>query len=213
MISKLRRTMMQGGLACLGLSTAPFAWAGSGHLTPTPAQTTGPFYPDAFPEDVDRDLAQVGSGSQPAQGQVTFIIGRVLDTNANPLTGARIEIWQCDALGRYIHSADADRGPADPAFQGYGRTITAFDGLYWFRTIRPVPYTGRTPHIHFAVSPRDGQGLVTQMYVANEKANARDVLYRRLRSESARDALTVALEPAPEIEEGALAGRFDIVLA
>ena len=213
MISILRRSIVRGSLASLCLSLIPAAWAGSARLVPTPAQATGPFYPDSFPDDVDNDLVQAASAARHAQGHVTHIVGQVLDTNAKPVAGARIEIWQCDALGRYIHSGDADRGPSDPGFQGYGRTIVAADGMYSFRTIRPVPYPGRAPHIHFAVVAQDGRRLETQMYVADEKMNARDVLYRRLRNQSARQALTVALAPAPEIENGALAGRFDIVLA
>ena len=210
---KSRRAFVRGTLALGGLVVAPsLTWA-QGRLMATPGQSPGPFYPDEFPDDVDNNLVQVGSMPRGAQGQVVYVAGRVLDTGANPLPGARVEIWQCDALGRYIHSGDAGRGPSDSGFQGFGTTHTAADGRYWFRTIRPVAYTGRTPHIHFSVTARDGRRLVTQMYVAGERANAGDLLYRRLVGKAAREALTVALEPAPQIEAGVLAGRFDIVLA
>jgi protocatechuate 3,4-dioxygenase beta subunit len=133
--------------------------------------------------------------------------------DGKPIAGARVEIWQCDANGRYIHSADRGSRPRDSAFQGFGRTVSGPDGSYRFRTIRPVPYPGRTPHIHFAVTAPGRGELVTQMYVAGEAQNERDGLYAGLRDPRQRAALTVRLEPASGIEAGALAGSFDIVLA
>jgi protocatechuate 3,4-dioxygenase beta subunit len=90
--------------------------------------------------------------------------------------------------------------------------VSAADGGYRFRTIRPVPYPGRTPHIHFAVTVPGLQRLVTQMYVAGEPLNARDGLYTSIRDADARAAVTVALAPLPAVEPGALGGTFDIVL-
>ncbi|MBH63576.1 MAG: intradiol ring-cleavage dioxygenase [Alphaproteobacteria bacterium] len=208
-----RRSILRGGLAILGHAVLPTARAGDDVWVPTPAQTAGPFYPDALPDDIDQDLIQIPTQAGPAKGIVTMISRRVLDVRGMPLAGAQIEIWQCDANGRYIHSADSGRGLSDPGFQGYGRAVTESDGSYWFRTIRPVPYTGRTPHIHFTVQTRDGRRLTTQMYVAGEGSNARDCLYRRLPNDAARRSLTVALVPAPQVSPGALAGRFDIIFA
>ena len=112
-------------------------------------------------------------------------------------------------------SASRRRGrqPRDTAFQGYGRAAPAGDGTYRLRTIRPVPYPGRTPHIHFAVATPDRRELVTQMYVAGEPLNERDGLYRSIRDPRQRAAVTVRLEAANGLEAGALAGTFDIVLA
>ena len=95
---------------------------------------------------------------------------------------------------------------------GHGRVLTGADGSYRFRTIRPVAYPGRTPHIHFAVQAPGRRALVTQMYVAGEPLNAADFLYRNLGDARRRAAVTVALDPAPGVEPGALAGTFDIVL-
>jgi protocatechuate 3,4-dioxygenase beta subunit len=180
-------------------------------LPPTPRQTEGPFYPTKLPLDADNDLVQVGGRSEQAKGIVTHVFGRALDRDGHPLAGARIEIWQCDADGRYHHPADR-RGPADPNFQGFGATITAEDGGYRFRTIRPVAYPGRTPHIHVAVLAPSRARLVTQMYVAGEPGNARDGVYNAIRDPEARARVTVALAPAPDLERDALAGRFDIIL-
>lgn len=182
-------------------------------LPPTPAQTPGPFYPLSYPADSDNDLVHVSGRSEPASGVVTRIAGRVLDRDGHPVTGARVEIWQCDANGRYHHVRDdrADR-PRDDNFQGYGRTVTDGSGGYHFLTIRPVPYPGRTPHIHFAVLAGGRQPFVTQMYVAGEPGNDRDQLLRSISDPAARDRIIVALQPAPAIGRDALAGAFDIVL-
>lgn len=179
---------------------------------PTPRQTTGPFYPVDLPLDRDNDLARVVGAASPAQGQITHLFGRVLDERDQPIAGARIEIWQCNAFGRYHHPRDTRDAPLDPGFQGYGETVSAADGGYRFRTIRPVPYPGRTPHVHFAVTAPGIDRLVTQMYVAGEPQNARDGLYNSIRDPAARAAVTVALEPALEVEPGAIGGTFVIVL-
>lgn len=180
-------------------------------LLPTPRQTEGPFYPTRLPLDTDNDLVEVAGRSARAKGTVTHVYGRVLDAEERPVPGAQIEIWQCDADGRYHHPADR-RGPADPNFQGFGRTMAAEDGGYRFRTIRPAPYPGRTPHIHFAILAPGRPRLVTQMYVAGEPGNARDGVYNAIRDPAARALVTVVLDKAPNLEPDALAGRFDIVL-
>ena len=138
------------------------------------------------------------------------MLGRVLDPDGRPLSGARVEIWQCDAFGRYHHPLSG--GGADPNFQGFGAANADADGAWRFRTIRPVAYPGRAPHIHFAVFPPGGERFTTQMYVAGEPLNESDTLLSRVRDPQARARLIVPLTPAEELETGALLGRFDIVL-
>ncbi len=123
-----------------------------------------------------------------------------------------MEIWPCDASGRYRHPRDRQDG-RDAGFQGRGRAVAGPDGAYAFRTIRPVPYPGRTPHIHVAVAaPGREAPLVTQFYIADEPLNGRDGLFNSLRDPRQREAVLLRLEPADRIEPGAfLAGR-DIVL-
>jgi protocatechuate 3,4-dioxygenase beta subunit len=178
----------------------------------TPAQTAGPFYPVTLPRDSDNDLIQVAGNDAAAKGTVTYLAGRVLDVDGRPVAGARVEIWQCDANGRY-HNVRDDRAdqPIDENFQGYGQTLTGESGGYRFRTIRPVPYPGRTPHIHFAVSGAGLSRFTTQMYVAGEPLNDRDGVLMGIRDPAARARLIVPLRP-PEAEPAALAGTFDIVL-
>ncbi|WP_084217228.1 protocatechuate 3,4-dioxygenase [Xenophilus azovorans] len=171
----------------------------------TPAQTEGPFYPDRLPADQDGDLLRNGTlrygGGQPA-----WVEGRVSDLDGRPVAGAQVEIWQCDEGGRYHHSGDGNR--ADPAFQGFGRVTVRADGAWRFRTIRPVPYTGRTPHIHFKVKLGARELLTTQLYVEGDAGNARDGLWHRLSAED-RAAVTVPFVPGSD----GLQARFPIVVA
>ena len=203
-----RRTFVTAAVSGVASLVLPGpAWAA---LTPTPGQTEGPFYPLTLPLDADADLATVAGRAGPAKGVITHVLGRVLDLRGRAISGARVEIWQCDAFGHYHHPRDG--GGADPNFQGYGAVDTDAEGSYRFRTIRPVPYPGRTPHIHFALSGRGFDRFTTQMYVAGEPLNDRDFVLSSIRDPAARQRVIVALRPADTIETGALLGQFDIVV-
>ena len=181
-------------------------------LPPTPQQTAGPFYPLSFPQDSDNDLVHVSGHSGSATGTATRITGRILDRNGQPVSAARVEIWQCDANGcyHYVHDGGGER-PLDDNFQGYGATTTDEAGAYKFVTIKPVPYPGRTPHIHFAVSGRGFERFITQMYVAGEPGNTTDPVPMGVHDPAARNRLIVTLRPANS-DQAVLAGDFDIVL-
>ena len=200
------------GTAALSLPAVLRGFA-AGVPAPTPAQTEGPFYPLSYPADSDNDLVHVTGHADPASGTVTRVAGHILDRAGRPVTGARVEIWQCDANGRYHNVRDGDAGrPHDENFQGFGQTVTDGAGGYRFLTVRPVPYPGRTPHIHFAVAAPGQRRFITQMYVAGEPQNDRDAVLLGVRDPAARARLIVPLRPAPEIAQNALAGEFDIVL-
>ena len=174
-------------------------------LRRTPAQTEGPFYPVNLPADTDADLLRQG-GTAYAKGQPCWLDGQVRGANGQPLAGAVVEIWQCDAAGHYRHPGDGDR--ADPDFQAFGRVVADAEGRYRFRTIRPVAYSGRTPHIHVKVKQGRRTLLTTQLYVAGDPGNAQDFLWRRL-GEADRAALTVPFTPGAD----GLRASFDIVVA
>ncbi len=176
-MNKSRRTFVLGGAGLLLSAAAPAA------SLLTPRQTAGPFYPPELPLDNDNDLVHVDGQSGVAKGLVTDLRGRLLDSDGRPLAGMRIEIWQCDANGRYRHPRDPGDAPIDPAFQGFGHTISDDQGRYRFLTIKPVPYPGRTPHIHVAVYPPGERPFVTQLYVADEPRNGEDFLYTRIPAE------------------------------
>lgn len=203
--TNLRRRRLLFGVGALLVSSAGFAAA---RLAPTPRQTAGPFYPVELPLDRDNDLTRVAGQTGRAKGEITNLSGRLLDVNGRALRGARIEIWQCDANGRYRHPRDSG-SPLDPNFQGFGHTITDTEGRYRFRTIRPVPYPGRTPHIHMAVFRHGDEPFVTQLYVKDEPRNSSDFLFNRIPPE--RRELVVA-EFRPAGGEAELQAVFDIVL-
>ncbi|MBR0684226.1 intradiol ring-cleavage dioxygenase [Roseomonas eburnea] len=180
----------------------------------TPAQTRGPFYPVAFPADTDADLVRVRGAAAEAMGTVTHLRGRVTDIAGEAVPGALVEIWQCDANGRYAHPRAPQTHLFDANFQGYGRVMTDARGAYAFRTLRPTPYPGRTPHIHVQVTrPGGGAVLVTQFYVAGEPLNARDGVLNAIRDPRARESVIIPFIPADRIEARALLAEADIVLA
>jgi protocatechuate 3,4-dioxygenase beta subunit len=181
-------------------------------LTRTPRQTEGPFYPDRLPLDTDNDLLVINDDLTPAVGEVTHLSGRILDGRGDPLRNVVVEIWQVDGKGVYIHSGDRRKDLQDSHFQGFGRFLTGSDGGYHFRTIKPVPYPGRTPHIHVKVKRGERELLTTQCYVRGEERNERDGVYRGLRDAKAREAVTIAFAPLEASTAGELAARFDIVL-
>jgi protocatechuate 3,4-dioxygenase, beta subunit len=190
--------------------SAPGAFADE--LTRTPKQTEGPFYPDKLPLDTDNDLLVINDGITPAVGEVTYLSGRILDAKGNPVRNAVVEIWQADNHGAYLHSGTSNADKRDTHFQGFGRFLTGSTGEYLFRTIKPVPYPGRTPHIHFIVKPKGHEKLTTQCYIKDHPGNARDGVLRGIRDSKARESVMVAFNPLEGSKIGELAARFDIVM-
>jgi protocatechuate 3,4-dioxygenase, beta subunit len=181
-------------------------------LIQTPAQTEGPFFPDKLPLDTDNDLLVINDKLTPAVGEITHVTGKVLDAKGNPLKNAVVEIWQCDANGAYLHSESDNAAKRDGNFQGFGRFLTGSTGEYYFRTIKPVPYPQRTPHIHYKVLKGGKDLLTTQLYVKGHPGNERDFIWASLRTQAARDAITVDFTPIKGSKTGELAAKFDLVL-
>ncbi|MGA8515258.1 MAG: protocatechuate 3,4-dioxygenase [Burkholderiaceae bacterium] len=209
-LTSLKPNQYRRALAA-ALVAAPALWLGP-RAQPlparrvTPSQTEGPFYPVELPKDSDFDLLQNGA-LQYGRGQPSWVEGVVTDLQGKPVAGAQVEIWQCDEGGHYHHPGDGSR--ADKAFQGFGKVLVGADGQYRFRTIKPVAYGGRAPHIHVKVRLGQRELLTTQLYVKDDAGNARDFLWRNLREGADRAALTVVFAPG----EGALRANFPIVLA
>lgn len=206
-MSLITRRLLLGTAAALGAALPAFAQA---RLAPTPPSTEGPFYPQSFPLDADADLVQVAGRAGRARGQIAYLAGKLVNPDGRPIGGAQVEIWQCDAGGVYHHVGNASRG-ADPNFQGYGKAVTAADGAFRFRTIKPVRYPGRTPHIHVIVAGQGLPKLTTQLYSAGEPQNERDFLYRSI-APAARESVTMTWRAAPEIEAGALLAEPRLVV-
>jgi protocatechuate 3,4-dioxygenase, beta subunit len=204
MLLMTRRDALTGAGAALAAGPA---MAQSPGLVITPGQTEGPFYPVQFPADADADLVRVRSLNAEALGEVVQLSGRILDRQGRPVRGAQVEVWQCDAKGVYRQPRDPP-GQYSNGFQGFGRSGVDANGRYGFRTIKPVPYPGRTPHIHYrVVAPGLGR-LTTQLYVEGDPRNARDGVFRGIRDPRAQASVTVPFRPA----QRGYTAVFDIVL-
>jgi protocatechuate 3,4-dioxygenase beta subunit len=176
----------------------------------------GPYYPDRLPLDTDNDLLIVNDGLTPAVGEVAHFGGRLLAENGAPVRGAVIEIWQSDVNGSYIHTDGRNDGKLDGNFQGYGRFLTDAEGRYYFRTIKPVPYTlqgqFRAPHIHVAVSKAGKRIMATQAMVKDHPANDGDLITSRIKDPAVLETLMVEYRPLPGSRLGELTASFDIRL-
>lgn len=200
-----RRTFAGAALATAGLAAS----GGLAHAAPalTAGAPMGPFYPIERPADDDFDMTMVKGGSGRALGRVIEVSGRVLDRKGNPVSGAVLELWQCNAAGRYAHAADVATAPLDPNFQGFAKLTTGSSGEWRVRTIKPSGYDSpighRTPHIHFDIFGQQHR-LISQMYFSEDHdLNAKDMLYKQLGD----DAITAMakLDAADKY-------RWDIVL-
>jgi protocatechuate 3,4-dioxygenase beta subunit len=147
------------------------------------------------------DLA--GHGDKRALGQLIHLRARVVDEDGAPVAGAVVEIWHCNAAGKYIHPNDRNDAPADPNFYGAARMVAGESGLVELRTIKPaaypVPDAGpwwRPPHVHFSVWGRVWLSrLVTQMFFPGEPLNESDAVLNAIRDAEARARCIARLAP------------------
>lgn len=205
-----RREILRGGTA---LGMAAFSTPGLfAELVETAPQTEGPFYPDRMPLDTDNDLLVINDSITPGVGEITHLTGRVLDSKGDPVRNAFVEIWQVDNNAVYLHTGDTtNRANQDKNFQGYGRFLTDSKGHYYFRTIKPVPYPGRTPHIHFGISRSGHRILTSQLYVKGHPNNDRDGIFNQIDA-MARETVVRDFKPLKDSKMGELEVDFDIVL-
>ena len=205
-----RRQFLQATAFGSALFTVPGLFAEE--LVKTPSQTEGPFYPDKLPLDTDNDLIVLNDSLTPGVGEITFLSGKILGANGEPIRNAVVEIWQADNNGAYLHSRSSNSEKRDGNFQGFGRFTTGSTGEYLFRTIKPVAYPGRTPHIHFGVKVPGQKSFTTQCYIQGHPDNDRDGIYKSFRDPKARQAITVAFDPLKGSKVGELNAQFNIVL-
>ena len=208
-----RRQFIRGAALSAATLTAPGAFA---QALSTAVTGDGPYYPDRLPLDTDNDLLILNDGLTPAVGEIAHFTGRLFAENGSPVRNAFIEIWQSDANGSYIHTQGRNDGKLDANFQGYGRFLTDAEGRYYFRTIKPVPYTlqgqFRAPHIHVAVSKAGQRIMATQALVKGHEANERDLITQRIKDPKLLETLMVEYKPLPGSKLGELAANFDIHL-
>jgi protocatechuate 3,4-dioxygenase beta subunit len=202
-----------------GLALGAGAWAYTSvrgafaeELARTPRLTEGPFYPDQLPLDTDNDLLIINDSITPAVGEITHLSGKILDAKGSPIRNAAIEIWQVDSRGVYINTRDSAGRNRDTNFQGFGRFTTGSSGEYYFRTIKPVPYTGRTPHIHVMIKKGGRELLTTQIFVNGHPQNKTDMVLNGIRDPLERELVLVDFKPVKGSKIGELAAGFDIVI-
>ena len=203
-----RRTFAGAGIATAGLVLATGARAFQSKPL-TAESPMGPFFPLDVPSDNDADLTWLKGHSKRASGQVIEVRGRVIDLKGNPIAGARLDLWQANAKGRYAHPADPAVMPLDPDFQGFASIVSDAKGDWRIITIKPGSYDSpignRPPHIHFDVRGKTHRNVAQLYFGEDAEANAKDTLYKALGDQA---ATSVALRDAGDPGKYA----WDIVL-
>jgi protocatechuate 3,4-dioxygenase beta subunit len=205
-----RRQIIQSTAFTAAAMTTPGLFAEE--LARTAKMTEGPFYPDHMPLDTDNDLLLINEAATPDLCEITYLTGRVLSKTGPPIRNAFVEIWQCDANGVYLHTKSSNSKKRDSNYQGYGRFLTDSKGRYAFRTIKPVRYPGRTPHIHFGVSKQGKRILTTQLLINGDPRNQKDGLFKRIKDPAAQKTVMADFLPIKGSKIGELAAEWDMVL-
>jgi protocatechuate 3,4-dioxygenase beta subunit len=205
MISRRLALTHFGAVALIG-----GAHAQNAALSPTPKQTEGPFYPRDPMVERDADLTRIAGRTQRALGEIIELKVRILDRSGRPLRGARVEMWQANAAGKYDHPNDRNDAPKDPNFQGFAQLVAGAGGGVGILTVKPGSYPSgrrmRTPHLHWRISA-GGADLTTQMYFPGEALNERDQVMGRL-----ADPRSVIARPVEAQEPGAQGFAWDVVI-
>ncbi len=187
-------------------------------LPQTLSEITGPVYGHERMGELDHDLTRQHAGEP--LGERIIVTGRVLDGDGRPVRNALVEIWQCNAAGRYIHRVDQHPAPLDPNFTGAGRTLTDDEGRYRFVTIKPGAYpwgnhenAWRPAHIHFSLfGTAFATRLVTQMYFPGDPLFEYDPIFNSVRDAKARERMIARFDIGTTQPEWALGYQWDIVL-
>jgi protocatechuate 3,4-dioxygenase, beta subunit len=215
-----RREMLGMAMGVGGLTVWPDAasvFASSPtEIVFTPSIILGPFYPQIKPSEQDDDLTVLAGRQNRAAGKLVYLTGRVSNLKGEPVSGARISIWQANTHGRYSHKSDQNPAPLDPDFQGFGFQTTDAEGRYRFKTIKPGPYPApvvgmRAPHIHFEVEAKYDR-LITQMFFPNEPLNEQDHFLQFVKGPYREAVIARSAAPAIAIEADAISLAWDIVL-
>ena len=188
------------------------------NLDHTLTEITGPLFGHTPIQPGDDDLS-IENGEE-AQGQRIFVSGRVLDEDGHTVPNTLIEIWQCNAAGRYRHEIDQHPAPLDPHFIGQGRVITDKNGKYKFTTIKPGAYpwgnhynAWRPAHIHFSLfGPAFVTRLITQMYFPDDPLFPFDPIYNSVSDKKARERMVSQFDLKTTMPDFALSFKFDFVL-
>jgi protocatechuate 3,4-dioxygenase, beta subunit len=187
-------------------------------LAPSLTEVTGPVLPETPVGDTDHDLTAQHDGDP--LGERIVVYGRVRETNGRPVPDTLVEVWQCNAGGRYRHQNDRHPAALDPNFTGVGRCLTDREGRFRFVTVKPGAYPWRNhpnawrpAHIHFSIFGRAfTQRLVTQMYFPSDPLFGQDPIFNSVRAPAARERMICRFDLEQTVPEWALAYQYDIVL-
>ena len=187
-------------------------------LAPSLTEVSGPVLPETPVGDTDNDLTAQHDGEP--LGERIVVYGRVRETNGHPVPDTLVEVWQCNAAGRYRHQNDRHPAPLDPNFTGVGRCLTDREGRFRFVTVKPGAYPWRNhpnawrpAHIHFSIFGRAfTQRLVTQMYFPGDPLFGQDPIFNSVRDPADRERMICRFDLEQTVPEWALAYQFDIVL-
>lgn len=200
-----------GGFALSGTPNSAFAQA----LKRTPGEILGPFYPVLRSVEKTADLTTLPGKAGRAEGQVIYVMGRVLNVQGQPVKGARLELWQANTHGRYVHPSDTNPAPVDPNFEGFAIQDTDAEGRFRFKTIKPGAYPAnptwmRPPHLHFEVTGKINR-VITQMYFPGEPLNDKDLLLQNIRANK-EGLVAKVLPPTADVEPDSRLVVWDIVV-
>ena len=201
----------------MALASAGFTLPGylAEALTLTPQATQGPYYPLAknIPLDKDNDLVQLNDNLVGANGTISYVSGRVLNSGGNPIRGALVELWHADTGGNYIYSTGAARNPAaDSNFAGFGQFLTGSGGGYRFRTIKAGLYPGRTRHFHFGITLPGRTRFTTQIFWAGEAGNANDMVLSGITDSAQKSSVIKTYTPVAGTTTSEVETTWDIVM-
>nr|WP_104666935.1 intradiol ring-cleavage dioxygenase [Ensifer adhaerens] len=149
----------------------------------TPAQTEGPYFTPNSPEKQDF------TGDLPGGEKIT-LAGYVLRQDCRPVAKALVELWHCDETGNYDNDG----------YKLRGHQFSDAEGRWWFNTVVPGLYPGRTRHFHVKVQRPGARILTTQLYFPGEPGNAVDSIFH--------EALVLDVTR----NGGGKFGRFDFVV-
>ena len=186
-------TTTASGSRVAALTVADFEAIGSCRLLPE--KTAGP-----FPLDRQLDRRDITEG---LPGQPLRLGLRVVDAHCDPVPGASVEIWQCDATGDY--SAFRDNGGGKDAAAGTtflrGTQPATADGIVEFATLYPGWYRGRAVHIHLRVHRAGENVLTSQLFFPDDYTDTvyTEAPYARFGTPDTRNADDgIAGDPATE---------------
>ncbi|WP_370631378.1 hypothetical protein [Methylosinus sp. Sm6] len=155
-----RRGLVAGALGGAAAAALPPVPAAAADAPFTAAAVEGPFY-----LDLSLSRAEIAEGRPGVPLEIVFTIR---DQTGAAFEGARVDVWHCDALGRYSgFSGQGDGGKTDARGETFlrGTQRAAADGAARFSSVYPGWYPGRTAHVHFKVIDGSTTRLTSQLFL------------------------------------------------